>query len=223
MGYKYGMWKKEIFIDGHECVDIIDKRKEFLTWMLSQFKSMQWWEGDDMQTALGQECASTAEIVWVSHDESIFYSKDDGGKRWGSEDHHDIHKKVNERSIMVSDFICPCHGWLRLDGVPISVTIIEPEQITMATGKQQIYWNNWKKKQFLLLTTSCIPMQRAFLYLITAPTIEPTQLMLSWLWHQRWILGLLEEKFQWWEALNFSMERARRLNKPCINIIYPKG
>ncbi len=63
MGYKYGMWKKGIFIDGHECVDIIDKRKEFLTWMLSQFKSMQWWEGDDMQTALGQECASTAEIV----------------------------------------------------------------------------------------------------------------------------------------------------------------
>ena len=78
-----------------------------------------------MHRASGRECTSESEIVWVSHDESIFYSNDDGGKGWGSEDHPDIHKKGNGRSIMVSDFICPCHGRLRLDGIPISV-IIEP-------------------------------------------------------------------------------------------------
>jgi hypothetical protein len=138
IGYKYGMWKKGIFIDGHERADVVDYRKEFLFRMLSRFKFMQWWEGDDMQTALGQECASENEIVWVSHDESIFYSNDDGGKGWGSEDHPDIHKKGNGRSIMVSDFICPCHGRLHLDGVPISV-IIEPEKTTMDIGKRQIY------------------------------------------------------------------------------------
>ena len=125
MGYKYGVWKKGIFIDGHERADVVDYRKEFLFRMLSRFKYMQWWEGDDMQRALGRECTSESEIVWVSHDESIFYSNDDGGKGWGSEDHPDIHKKGNGRSIMVSDFICPCHGRLRLDGIPISV-IIEP-------------------------------------------------------------------------------------------------
>ena len=42
-----------------------------------------------------------------------------------SEDHPDIHQKGNGRSIMVSDFICPYHGRLCLDNVPISV-IIEP-------------------------------------------------------------------------------------------------
>jgi hypothetical protein len=123
VGYKYGIWKKGIFIDGHERADVVEYRKEFLFRMLSRFKFMQWWEGDDMQTALGQECASKTEIVWVSHDESIFYSNDDGGKGWGSEDHPDIHKKGNGRSIMVSDFICPCHGRLRLNGVPISAQI----------------------------------------------------------------------------------------------------
>ena len=34
-----------------------------------------------MQTVLGQECALKPGKVWVSHDESIFYSNDDGGKR----------------------------------------------------------------------------------------------------------------------------------------------
>lgn len=123
IGYKYGMWKKGIFIDGHERADVIEYRKEFLYRMLARFKYMKWWDGDNMEITLQKECASASEIVWVSHDESIFYSNDDGGKGWGSEDHPDIHKKGNGRSLMVSDFICPCHGRLRLDGGPICVTI----------------------------------------------------------------------------------------------------
>jgi len=125
LGYKYGIWKKGVFIDGHERADVVEYRTEFLQRMLSRFKFMQWWEGDDMETALGQECESENEIVWISHDESIFYANDDGGKGWGSEDHPDIHKKGNGRSIMVSDFICPCHGRLRFNGIPVS-EIIEP-------------------------------------------------------------------------------------------------
>lgn len=45
--------------------------------------------------------------------------------RWSSEDHADVHKNGNGRSIMVLDFICPCHCRLHLDGIPINV-IIEP-------------------------------------------------------------------------------------------------
>ena len=36
------------------------------------------------------------ELVWVSHDESIFYSNGDWAKGWGSEEHPDIHKKEME-------------------------------------------------------------------------------------------------------------------------------
>ena len=85
IGYKFGMWKKGVFIDGHEQADVMIeyRNEEFLIRMLSRFKStMQWWEGDFMETAFGQECALESEIVWVSHDESIFYLNDDGGKGW---------------------------------------------------------------------------------------------------------------------------------------------
>ena len=125
LGYKYGVWKKGVFIDGHEREDVVEYRHDFLKRMMLRFKFMRCWEGIDMDMALEQECSSETEIVWVSHDESIFYSNDDGGKGWGSDDHPDIHKKGNGRSIMVSDFICPCHGRLRLGGLPVS-EIIEP-------------------------------------------------------------------------------------------------
>ena len=38
-----------------------------------------------MEMTVEQECSSETEIVWVSHDESIFYSNDDGEKGWGSD------------------------------------------------------------------------------------------------------------------------------------------
>lgn len=125
LGYKYGVWKKGVFIDGHEREDVVEYRCDFLKRMTSRFQFMRCWEGIDMETALEPECSSETEIVWVSHDESIFYSNDDGGKGWGSDEHPDIHKKGTGRSIMVSDFICPCHGRLRLGNVPVCV-IIEP-------------------------------------------------------------------------------------------------
>ena len=110
LGCKFGLWKKGVFIDGHERQDVDEYRHAFLLRMMSRFKFMRCWEGVNMEISVGQECDSASEIVWVSHDESIFYSNDDGGKGWGSDDHPDIHKKGNGRSIMVSDFICPCHG-----------------------------------------------------------------------------------------------------------------
>lgn len=125
LGYKYGVWKKGVFIDGHERDDVVEYRLDFLQRMMLRFKFMRWWDGFNMEIAVDQECYSETEIVWVSHDESIFYSNDDGGKGWCSDDHPDIHKKGNGRSIMVSDFICPCHGRLRLGGLPVS-EIIEP-------------------------------------------------------------------------------------------------
>jgi hypothetical protein len=36
-------------------------------------------------------------IVWVTHDESVFYANDDG---WSDEIHSDLHKKGKGRSIM---------------------------------------------------------------------------------------------------------------------------
>jgi hypothetical protein len=40
VGCKYGMWKKEVFIDGHEQADVVDFRKKFLFCMLSLYSSL---------------------------------------------------------------------------------------------------------------------------------------------------------------------------------------
>ena len=126
LGYKYGVWKKGVFIDGHEQEDVVEYRHDFLKRMMLQFfKFMRCWEGVDMEMTMEQECSSETKIVWVSHDESIFYSNDDGGKGPGSGAHPDINKKGNGQSIMVSDCICPCHGRLRLGELPVC-EIIEP-------------------------------------------------------------------------------------------------
>lgn len=114
-----------MFIDGHERNDVVEYRHIFLRRMMSRFKFMRSWEGISMDVTLDPESNSDSEIVWVSHDESIFYSNDDGGKGWGSDDHPDIHKKGNGRSIIISDLICPCHGRLRRGGSPVS-EIIKP-------------------------------------------------------------------------------------------------
>ena len=49
-------------------------------------------------------------------------------------EHPDLHKKGRGRLLMVSDFICPCHGRLRMpDGEPVAV-IMEPG------ARHQGYW-----------------------------------------------------------------------------------
>ena len=125
LGYKYGVWKKGVYIDGHEREDVVEYRQEFLERMIPLLDRMAWWSGDDMDVNCGRANSRESEVVWVTHDESIFYSNDDGGKGWGTEEHPDIHKKGKGRSIMVSDFICSCHGRLRLDDLPIA-EVIEP-------------------------------------------------------------------------------------------------
>ena len=48
LGYKYGVWKKDVYIDGHERADVVEYRKCFLKRMLPRLNRMKWWEGDEM-------------------------------------------------------------------------------------------------------------------------------------------------------------------------------
>ena len=116
LGYKYGAWKKGVYVDGHEREDVVIYRKVFLERMMERFKLMDWYDGDDMditiEPTLGMDQDGVLEkkCVWVTHDESTFHANDDGGKGWSDETHPDLHKKGRGRCYMVSDYICPCHG-----------------------------------------------------------------------------------------------------------------
>lgn len=124
LGYKYGLWQKGVYIDGHERADVVEYRTKFLQRMKERMPSMATWSGDMMELKSKIE-EGKDEIVWVSHDESIFYTNDDGSYGWGNEERPDLHKKGKGKCIMVSDFICPCHGRITYQGKPVA-QVFEP-------------------------------------------------------------------------------------------------
>ena len=87
----------------------------------------------------------TKQLVLVTHDESCFSSYDGKSTIWVDEDHKPLRPKGDGRSIMVSEFLCECHGPMRLSSLqqqlfpnyPVSsVAIITPGK--NADG----YWTN---------------------------------------------------------------------------------
>ncbi|KAG9399842.1 hypothetical protein AC1031_022020 [Aphanomyces cochlioides] len=112
IGYKYGVWKQNVYYDGHEQEDVVAYRKVFCSQWLALFERMTTYSDDTMSTACPPPNLALPEIVWVTHDESVFYANDDGGKLWTHNLHYDLPKKSRGRSVMVSDFLCPYHGRL---------------------------------------------------------------------------------------------------------------
>ncbi|ETV88490.1 hypothetical protein H257_00074 [Aphanomyces astaci] len=112
IGYRYELWKKNVYTDGHEREDVTACRERFCKLFLSLAERMKFYSGEDMATVDLLTATNEPEIVWITHDESVFYANDDGNKGWPQIDNHDLHKKGRGCSIMVSDFLCPCHGRL---------------------------------------------------------------------------------------------------------------
>ena len=54
------------------------------------------------------------EIVMVVHDECCFSAHDGKDKVWALRGHEPIKKKGEGKSIMISEFLCECHGHLRI-------------------------------------------------------------------------------------------------------------
>ncbi|KAF0741541.1 hypothetical protein Ae201684P_017549 [Aphanomyces euteiches] len=112
IGYKYDVWKQDVYYDGHEREDVVTYRDQFCLKWLHFFERMNTYDGDDMIDLILRLNRFDSEVVWVTHDESVFYANDDSGKLWTHEVHFDLPKKSRGRSVMVSDFLCPCHGRL---------------------------------------------------------------------------------------------------------------
>ena len=112
VGYVYGLWKKGVYIDGHERDDVKAYRKSFCDMFLGYSDQMRFYNGPNMEIESIPPNVDAPEVVWITHDESVFYANDDGGKGWCNSMNPDLHKKGKGRSIMVSDFLCPCHGRL---------------------------------------------------------------------------------------------------------------
>ena len=150
LGLHYGAYQKGTYVDGHERDDVVQYRDEFLQRMLIYERRMTKYEdapntADIMIAVPPHLNQGERRLVLVTHDESCFSSNDGKTTIWMSEDNRPLRPKGEGRSVMVSDFLCECHGPLSLSpeqqaqhpGVtPESVVIIKP-------GKNgDGYWTN---------------------------------------------------------------------------------
>lgn len=114
-GFQWRKSGQQIYFDGHERADVVEYRKAWAKRMVNYRKSMVEYEGEEMDEKIAPRLREREKkIVWVTHDECTFYSNDGRENFWLEANESIIKKKGQGASIMVSDFLCPCHGPLRL-------------------------------------------------------------------------------------------------------------
>jgi hypothetical protein len=84
------------------------------------------------------------EFVQVTHDECHFYANDGQRRVWTMEDEDILRSKHIGRSIMVSAFLCPCHGLLRLSDEQLQMNprIEYKETFILRSIQSDGYWKS---------------------------------------------------------------------------------
>lgn len=116
-GYQYRKNKRAIFFDGHEREDAVAYRNEWSKRMVEYMKRSDFYEGDERQDVYEPILENDqSKIVFVTHDESTFYANDGKNDLWLQKGENYIRQKSAGQSIMVSEFQCPCHGTMKVEG-----------------------------------------------------------------------------------------------------------
>jgi hypothetical protein len=86
--------------------------------MVEYYQRMEHYEVDSEENVIEPELNGSKKPVLATHDESTFYGYDGKKTRWVQEGKSTILPKGPGQSLMVSDFMCPCHGTMK---VPLMV------------------------------------------------------------------------------------------------------
>lgn len=146
LGLRFGKFMKGLYNDGHERDDVVRYRNAFLQRMSTYEKRMIQYVGDYMEISIFPELEDGEKgLVLVTHDESCFGSNDGRSYCWLDENNRQIRPKGNGRSVMVSAFLCECHGILKLNdelqalhpGIPADSTVL-----LKPGANAEGYWKN---------------------------------------------------------------------------------
>jgi hypothetical protein len=146
LGFSPTVYQQGLYFDGHERDDVIEYRSRFLDEMLEYQRRMFTYTGDDMEIAIRPDLRDGERpLILVTHDESCFSSNDGSKTIWMEENRRPLRPKGQGRSIMVSDFLCECHGPLRLSSEQQTLYPDVPKEsrILLHPGKNADgYWTN---------------------------------------------------------------------------------
>ena len=144
LGMDYLRYSKGLYIDGHERSDVIEYRDAFLSRMSDHAKYFFRYDGDNMNIVTPPSLSSDQRPrILVTHDESCFSSHDGKATIWMDANDRPLRPKGQGRSIMVSEFMCECHGPLKLDESQIAENPGLPSETRtiILPGKQREgYW-----------------------------------------------------------------------------------
>lgn len=113
VGFRPCKLRKHYYTDGHNREDVLAYRTTFLETFEKRFTM---YEGENMETVVPpteENLAGDKEVIFITHDETTFYANDCNTSMWMEGAKQKIRPKSVGTSLMVSGFVCPCHGFIR--------------------------------------------------------------------------------------------------------------
>lgn len=156
---KYLGWNVEIaskgwFTDGHERTDVVEDRINFLKTMEDIERRSKLYEGHDMnEVILPSLNTGEKEVILITHDESTFYCNEGRRLFWMENGRKKLLPKSKGTSIMVSGFICQCHGFMSNSNGCNSYELFEA-----GSSRDGWFTNDDLVKQF----EKCVPLFKDF-------------------------------------------------------------
>ncbi|KAG2231563.1 hypothetical protein INT48_002979, partial [Thamnidium elegans] len=126
-GFHFKRVGRVIFFDGHEREDVVAYRNEWSKRIMLYREYSETYSYDDVSIVIPPILPTNVrQHVFVTHDESTFYANDHQQYAWLEETENFCLPKSQGRSIMISEFHCPCHGTMRamINGKPMTSRVV---------------------------------------------------------------------------------------------------
>lgn len=150
LGFAKQESKKQTYKDGHERKDVLEDRHRYTTRMFALVDRMDAIETNDRNAVvlIPPKDSTQKKIVPVTctvrpifvfnvfcrrfiltivsqvcHDECVVASNEDRSTYWCKEDEEKLEKKSKGGGIMISGFICPCHGRMAINAMETDFSV----------------------------------------------------------------------------------------------------
>lgn len=175
LGFEYKDIKKDVFIDGHERLDVVEDRNKFLKMMeelkpfIVEFES----NGSMKPKKYPPGCIVGGDkrhpIIVITHNECTFSANDGKRRAWAQPGNSFLRPKGREQRIMVSEFLLPfgCLNLLTLSQEKrdeivsrTGLTLTEAVEIFEYGKNHEGYWDGAKLHKQVV--TKASPVAEAF-------------------------------------------------------------
>ncbi|KIL54192.1 hypothetical protein M378DRAFT_188729 [Amanita muscaria Koide BX008] len=141
LGWTRTLYKKGIYLDGHERPDVIEYCEEiFLPHLLGYERRMAKYEGPELNRIEPDLEPGEREIIPVWQDETCCQQNDFVSSMWLRTGEHQLRKKGRGRLIHISDFIEPTNGRLVAKN-SAGQTVQEARKIIFPGSNGDPYWD----------------------------------------------------------------------------------